>query len=164
MTYYSYASLGSNHYLWVSANEHSITAIDLLSPSQLKQRKLPATRRDDERIKPFVNALIAYLKGERKEISSLPLALEEVEGSDFFHRVWRVLLTIPPGCTMTYKEIAARLGNKNKARAVGAACAANPVPLIIPCHRVVAGKGLGGYSWGLEWKRKLLRLEGVPVS
>lgn len=161
MTYYSYASIDPNSYLWVSANDRTIIAIDLLSSAQLAKQEQSAAQYDDKKIKPFVDLLLAYLRGERKEVSSLPLIIEEVKGSDFFHQVWRVLRSIPPGSTMTYKEVAVRLGNKNKARAVGMACAANPVVLAIPCHRVVATNGLGGYRWGLEWKRKLLSTESA---
>jgi len=161
MTYYSYTSIDPNSYLWVSANDRTITNIDLLSPAQLAKQKLSFAQYDDKKIKPFIDLLLAYLKGERKEVSLLPLVMEEIKGSSFFHQVWRVLLSIPPGSTMTYKEVAARLGNKHKARAVGMACAANPVVLAIPCHRVIATNGLGGYRWGLEWKRKLLSMESV---
>ena len=167
MTYYSYAPVDSNSYLWVSANDRTITAIDLLSPAQLAKQQESSAQYDDKRLKPFIDLLLAYLRGERKDISSLPLVIEELKGSNFFRQVWRVLLSIPPGATMTYKEVAAYLGNKNKARAVGMACAANPVVLAVPCHRVVAANGLGGYRWGLEWKQKLLSMESIwnpPVS
>ncbi len=80
-------------------------------------------------------------------------------GTDFQIRVWRALQAIPYGETMTYGEIA--LGLKSSARAVGMACGANPLPIIIPCHRVVAETGLGGFSGlgGIATKRRLLALE-----
>jgi methylated-DNA-[protein]-cysteine S-methyltransferase len=71
---------------------------------------------------------------------------------------------IPYGSTATYREVAERVGSPSAARAVGAACAANPIPLIVPCHRVVAAAGLGGYGGGPALKRKLLELEGVRVK
>ncbi len=101
--------------------------------------------------------LAAYLDGGLKDFD-LPLA---PAGSDFQRSVWREMTRIPYGEVLTYGEMAARSGGV--ARAVGAACGANPIPVIIPCHRVVAGEGLGGYSGrgGLETKRRLLILEGA---
>ncbi len=88
----------------------------------------------------------------------------ELEGTPFQRRVWLELCRIPAGRTLTYGALAARLGSG--ARAVGGACRANPCPLIVPCHRVVAAKGLGGFAGErsgrkLEIKRWLLHHEGV---
>ena len=81
-------------------------------------------------------------------------------GTPFQQRVWAELQRIPYGSVRTYAEVARALGSPKLARAVGGACAANPLPIVIPCHRVVAsGGGLGGYSAGLEVKRLLLELE-----
>jgi AraC family transcriptional regulator of adaptative response/methylated-DNA-[protein]-cysteine methyltransferase len=81
-------------------------------------------------------------------------------GTPFQRRVWEALRTIPRGETRTYGEVAAQIGSPGAARAVGAACGANPIGLLIPCHRVVgAGGSLGGYYWGLDRKRELLDLE-----
>lgn len=90
----------------------------------------------------------------------LPLA---PDGTPFQQRVWAQMQRIPYGQVRTYAELAEGLGNRRLARAVGRACAANPLPIVIPCHRVVAsGGGLGGYSAGLEVKRLLLAIEGAP--
>ena len=101
-----------------------------------------------------------YFAGKRQrfKISLAP------QGTVFQTRVWQALLAIPHGTTLTYGDMAHRLGNPRAARAVGAACGANPVAIIIPCHRVVAANGLGGYAGGLEIKRKLLALEGLSAS
>ncbi|MDE0728694.1 MAG: methylated-DNA--[protein]-cysteine S-methyltransferase [Alphaproteobacteria bacterium] len=82
-------------------------------------------------------------------------------GTEFQRRVWSLMQEIPYGGTMTYGEMSDRLNSS--ARAVGMACGANPIPLIIPCHRVLAANGMGGYSGdgGVETKVALLRLEGV---
>lgn len=89
-------------------------------------------------------------------------ALDLSAGRSFQRRVWEVLRTIPPGRTMTYGEVAAAVGRPTALRATGGACGANPVPVLIPCHRVLAAHGgLGGFSGGLEWKKKLLEREGV---
>ncbi len=101
--------------------------------------------------------LAAYLDGSLRGFD-LPLA---PSGSAFQLSVWREMVRIPYGEVSTYGEIALRTGGE--ARAVGGACGANPIPLFIPCHRVVAGDGLGGYSGGggLATKRRLLIFEGA---
>ncbi|MDH4121220.1 MAG: methylated-DNA--[protein]-cysteine S-methyltransferase [Deltaproteobacteria bacterium] len=98
-----------------------------------------------------------YFAGKRRAFQ-LPLA---PQGTPFQRQVWQELSRIPHGQTMTYGALAARIGQPSAARAVGGANGANPLPLLIPCHRVVAGNGLGGYSSGLEIKRFLLNLEGI---
>ena len=86
-------------------------------------------------------------------------------GTTFQQSVWQMLCRIPPHQTMTYGEVAQAIGRPKATRAVGQACGANPIPVIIPCHRVLAAHGrLGGFSGGLDWKRKLLGLEGIKFS
>lgn len=102
--------------------------------------------------------LVAYFAGTRKAFS-LPLA---PEGTDSERRVWALMAKIPYGETRTYGDLAAPLGMSP--RAVGRACARNPLPIFLPCHRVIGADGsLGGYSGegGAETKRKLLLLEGA---
>lgn len=83
-------------------------------------------------------------------------------GTAFQQRVWQALQTIPRHETRSYGEIAAQIKNPRAVRAVGQACGANPLPLFIPCHRVTAKNGLGGFSGGPRWKELLLKLEGHP--
>lgn len=101
-------------------------------------------------------ALLAYFAGERRDFD-LPLA---PAGTDFQRAVWDALRAIPYGQTRTYGEIAAAVGRPKAVRAVGQANHVNPLPIFIPCHRVV-GKGgaLTGYAGGLDLKRALLALE-----
>jgi O-6-methylguanine DNA methyltransferase len=108
-------------------------------------------------------ALHAVLQGQAP--GALP-PLDLARGTEFQRKIWQALLAIPAGQTLTYGEIAAAAGSPSALRAAGAACGANPIPVLIPCHRVVAAGGrLGGFSGGLEWKRKLLQREGVlPVE
>lgn len=88
---------------------------------------------------------------------NLPL---DIRGTAFQQRVWQALLRIPPGVTMSYGEIAERIGAPKTARAVAQACAANPIAVAIPCHRVVRRDGdISGYRWGIERKRELLQRE-----
>ena len=99
-----------------------------------------------------------YFAGKR-DTFDLPL---DLEGTEHQKRVWRVLLGIPFGRTLTYGEVAKRLGIPRSARAVGRACATNPVPVVVPCHRVLGGDGkLHGFGGGLWRKRALLEHEGV---
>ena len=86
-------------------------------------------------------------------------------GTPFQQAVWRALRRIAPGTTRSYAEIAQAVGSPGAARAVGQACGANPIPLLVPCHRVLASGGkLGGFSAGLAWKRKLLAREGWRLT
>ena len=96
-----------------------------------------------------------YFSGKRKNFE-LPLL---TEGTAFRKKVWQVLEEIPFGQTVTYGELAARLGCPNSARAIGSACGANPVLIIIPCHRVVGKNGLTGYAGGTDAKKTLLKIE-----
>lgn len=103
-----------------------------------------------------IQQLDEYFAGTRRQFD-LPLA---PSGTPFQLAVWEVLATIPYGRTMTYGDVAARLGDPGGARAVGAANHANPLPIVIPCHRVIgAGGRLVGFGGGLEVKADLLALE-----
>ncbi|MGI5861968.1 MAG: methylated-DNA--[protein]-cysteine S-methyltransferase [Myxococcales bacterium] len=113
-------------------------------------------RRDDAKLEGVLAKAI--------ELVDLPCAAVElpldVRGTDFQKRVWSALQEVPAGSTTTYAELARAIGAPNAVRAVGSACAANPVAVAIPCHRVLRGDGgLSGYRWGIERKRALLRRE-----
>jgi len=100
-----------------------------------------------------------YFAGKPASFEALPL---DLQGSPFQLRVWQELQKIPRGETVSYQELAKHIGRPRAARAVGQACGANPIPILIPCHRVIAANGsLGGYSSGLERKRWLLKHEGA---
>ena len=102
--------------------------------------------------------LRAYFAGALREFQ-LPL---DFQGTDFQKRVWRQVAAIPYGETRSYLQIAQALGSPGAVRAVGAANGANPVPIVVPCHRVIGAKGrLVGYGGGLAMKRRLLELEGA---
>ena len=109
----------------------------------------------------FSRQLQAYARG-RCVPWRVPLAL--TTGTPVQRKVWRALRAIPHGKTRSYTWVARKIGRPRAVRAVGAACGANPVPIVIPCHRVVRADGsLGGFSAGLSWKRRLLRLERTTV-
>jgi methylated-DNA-[protein]-cysteine S-methyltransferase len=100
-----------------------------------------------------------YAAGEPVSFSD---GLDLEQGTPFQRRVWRTLLEIPQGETRSYRWVAERMGQPGAARAVGQAVRANPLPIVVPCHRVVASDGgLGGYGGGPALKERLLRLEGA---
>ena len=102
--------------------------------------------------------LRAYFAGALREFS-LPL---DIEGTEFQKRVWGQVAAIPYGETRSYLQIATAVGSPRAVRAVGAANGANPVPIVVPCHRVIGAKGkLVGYGGGLALKQRLLELEGA---
>ncbi|MEY4387436.1 MAG: Methylated-DNA--protein-cysteine methyltransferase [Verrucomicrobiota bacterium] len=91
--------------------------------------------------------------------------LDVSSGTEFQQRVWEELLWIPCGETRSYGEVAKNIRKPKAVRAVGGACGANPIPLLIPCHRVLAAnRKIGGFSGGLGWKQRLLEIEGVEVA
>ncbi|MDD2621106.1 MAG: methylated-DNA--[protein]-cysteine S-methyltransferase [Syntrophomonadaceae bacterium] len=111
---------------------------------------------ETEILKEASRQLQSYMAGILKDFS-LPLA---PQGTEFMRRVWESLSTIPYGETRSYQEIARSIGNEKACRAVGMANNRNPIPIIIPCHRVIGANGkLVGYGAGLEIKAKLLELE-----
>lgn len=120
----------------------------------------PGARWDPDVAGPAAAALGSFLHGESRTVG-VTYSLEGVSG--FRRDVLAAVAEIPWGETWTYGEVAAEVGSPRAARAVGSACRANPVPVVVPCHRVVAAGGLGGFGRGygcLDRKRALLRLEG----
>lgn len=113
---------------------------------------------DSGRLQPVVAQLQEYWNGERDRFT-LPL---DLRGTEFQRQVWQALQQIPYGKTISYTELAARTGRPTAMRAAGAANGSNPVPLIVPCHRVIGKNGkLTGFRGGLPMKERLLKLEGV---
>jgi AraC family transcriptional regulator of adaptative response/methylated-DNA-[protein]-cysteine methyltransferase len=148
--------------LLVAATKKGVCAVylgDRDTPLEEALRKeYPAAdiRRDATDLRIWVDALLQYLGGREPRLD-LPL---DVQATAFQWRVWEALRSIPYGATLTYGEIAAALGQPAATRAVGHACATNPVSLVIPCHRAVRKDGgLGGYRWGLGRKEALLEME-----
>ena len=110
---------------------------------------------------PVTSALEAYFGGEHAALASVAT---ETAGTPFQRSVWAALRTIPPGRTMSYGALAGQLGRPAASRAVGMANGANPVSIVVPCHRVIgADRALTGFGGGLHRKRWLLEHEGVQV-
>jgi len=146
--------------LWLFLTLRGLTALKFVGEG-------PVSRLPDEllppKLTPWLEAarreLDAYFNGVPTDFAGLALA---PHGTPFQLRVWRELRRIPYGSTISYGELARRLGHPKASRAVGQAAGANPIPLIIPCHRVIAAdSGLGGYRGGPDRKRWLLRHEGA---
>jgi AraC family transcriptional regulator of adaptative response/methylated-DNA-[protein]-cysteine methyltransferase len=151
----------------VAATERGICLIEFGdSPAELRGRvavRFPkAEVRDaDREFTSWVERVLAFLEAP---VQALDLPLD-VQGTAFQRRVWEALREIPAGTTATYAEVARRIGKPKASRAVGRACGANKLAVVIPCHRVVATDGdLGGYRWGLDRKRALLDREAGAGS
>jgi methylated-DNA-[protein]-cysteine S-methyltransferase len=110
---------------------------------------------------PAVTQLKAYFEGRLREFE----LKFDLQGTAFQKQVWEEIATIPFGRTTTYRDIAARLGDVRKTRAIGSSNAANPIVIIIPCHRIIGMNGqMTGYIGGMERKATLLQHEGIPMQ
>lgn len=136
--------------LWTSPR--GLTSLHFPDPAE----RPPEQDRDPAALAPALAQLGEYFAGRRGAFH-LPL---DLTGTDLGHRVWRALGEIPYGSTVSYSELARRVGRPDATRAVGAAVGRTPVPIVVPCHRVVAADGaLTGYRGGVGRKRALLDLE-----
>jgi len=156
------SSLG---FVLVAATVRGICAILLGDDSEVLERDLRTrfARADYSLATPeftaTVEAVVALIETPARG-HQLPL---DIRGTAFQQRVWQALRTIPPGQTVSYGELAARIDAPRATRAVAQACGANPLAVAVPCHRVVRGSGdLSGYRWGVERKRNLLERESAP--
>jgi AraC family transcriptional regulator of adaptative response/methylated-DNA-[protein]-cysteine methyltransferase len=153
--------------LLVAVTERGLCKVDLADDAITAEWALSnefhqaEIRRDDDALAPIVAEVLARIDG-RRPARELPL---DVRGTAFQRRVWEELQRIPLGETRTYGEIAAAIGAPRASRAVGSACGANPVPVVVPCHRVLpASGGIGNYGLGPRRKQRLLEHEGAAPS
>jgi methylated-DNA-[protein]-cysteine S-methyltransferase len=138
---------------------------DVRTLARLRRRAAGPERTPPAPIQDVIDRMVALLDGEPIDLSGVDLADEQLSDAD--RRIYAVARTIPPGETLTYGDLAARVGTPGDARAVGQAMGRNPFPIIVPCHRVVAADGaLGGFSagGGTETKRRMLVIEGAAVA
>ncbi len=156
----------------IAWNERAISGV-FLPESNARQTRARLLRRfpgaaesaPPAEVRAAVDGIAALLGGGRPELSAVPLDLDGVP--DFHRRVYEIARTIPPGETLTYGEIAGRLGDPLQARAVGQALGQNPFPIVVPCHRVLAAGGrTGGFSapGGTGTKLRLLEIEGARAA
>lgn len=142
--------------------------IRLLFPGQIQKFEIapsesPLTKEIKVQQKVTLVWLQAYLDGRSSDTIPKPV-LDLSAGTAFQQKVWKAMLKIPYGKTRSYGQIAKSIKNPKAVRATGGACGANPIPLIIPCHRgPAANRRLGGFSGGLPWKKWLLKLEGIDL-
>jgi methylated-DNA-[protein]-cysteine S-methyltransferase len=136
------------------ATDRGLTYLHLPGPG------LPDLPRDGgscKHLDRLERALTSYFEGRGRKLD-VPT---DVKGTPFQERVWDEMRKIPYGETRTYGELADAVGHPRAARAVGSACSRNPVPLVVPCHRVVSGSGIGGWNGRPGMKESLLGIEGV---
>ena len=151
MTYYTYmeSPIGP---LLLAGNEDGLWKIGFPN----RQESTSDWREDAQPFRETARQLAAYFAGELREFD-LPV---KMEGTPFQLSVWRALRDIPYGETISYGELARRIGNPKGSRAVGLANGANPIPIVVPCHRVIGSNGkLTGFGGGLPTKERLLALE-----
>mgnify|MGYP000897802100 CR=1 FL=1 len=155
--------------LFVAATERGLRYVEYMDKRSLKRTiaahapECPGAvwEHSVRGLRPLADQLEQWFSGAARHLSP-PL---DLVGSEFQLKVWNALLAIPYGETRSYGEIAARIGSEGGSRAVGLANHENPVPLIVPCHRVINADGtLGGFGGGVELKRWLLRHEGAEAA
>lgn len=146
----------------LASTDRGLCSVKLGDKPEALARQLAAefseadVREDRRAMKDAKDRVLGFLSGDAT-LNKLPL---DIRGTVFQQRVWAALRQIPRGQTRTYKDIAVAIGAPKAVRAVGSACGANPVALVIPCHRALrTDGGLGGYAWGLGRKEKLLKIE-----
>ncbi|WP_166242645.1 methylated-DNA--[protein]-cysteine S-methyltransferase [Paenibacillus turpanensis] len=138
---------------WIEFDRSSLDSLQRWAASAVPGAVLV---RDEEKLAPYLAELREYIAGERISFTA-PL---DLRGTAFQRKVWEQLREIPYGATCSYADIALAIGSPKAVRAVGGANGRNPVPIIVPCHRVIGKNGtLTGYSGGLHFKERLLKLE-----
>jgi methylated-DNA-[protein]-cysteine S-methyltransferase len=159
--YYAVLSSKLLKKVFVASTKKGVCEIDFHTTEKdfvrrLKKRFSGKITKDQKTNPKALSQLKKYLKGELKRFRC-PL---DLEGTPFQKRVWSALMKIPYGQTRSYKDVAKAIGHPKAFRAVGNANGSNPIPLIVPCHRVIESNGgLGGYGQGLELKKRLLAFE-----
>jgi len=159
-TYYTYLDTPVGTLLLAGCRDHGLRYVSF---QRGKGAKVPEShwQRSDAPFRDAIRQLREYFRGRR---TAFDLTLNP-KGTPFQLKVWRALAQIPYGATRSYAQIARRVGRPRAVRAVGLANGRNPLPIIVPCHRVIGSGGqLVGYGGGLTIKQALLQLEGVPQT
>ena len=148
---------------WTADDDSGATALSMCAfvDQRYAAPVAPDWQRADDLLRPAAEQLTCYFEGSATAFD-VPLSLQ---GSEFQQRVWRGLLAIPYGSTWSYGELAAKVADRSKTRAVAAAVGRNPVGVVVPCHRVIGADGsLTGYAAGLARKRWLLEHEAAVAG
>jgi methylated-DNA-[protein]-cysteine S-methyltransferase len=152
----------------VAWGERGLTQVALPDPDPERTRRRLARHATETSAVPAdvrraIDAIVALLRGEPVDLRFVAVDLGDLP--EFPRRVYELIRQIPPGATLTYGEIARRLGMPGGAQAVGRAMGRNPTPIVVPCHRVLAASGDGGFSapGGVETKRRMLAIEGATL-
>ncbi len=155
---YIYNTFTSMGFLEIVSRGDSLIGVNFLEPDAKPSISQP----DDAVIEQTCRQLASYFERRRTEFE---LTLDIASGSPFQRAVWKALLDVPYGETISYAELARRVGKPGSARAVGAAVGTNPIPIIIPCHRIIGSNGsLTGFGGGLPRKRWLLEIENASFK
>ncbi len=155
-----------NRGFFIAANEEGICYIALHDKEKKFLRELKdylpdEAVRSDSKLKNEIKQIQEYFRGKRKEFDLRVF----LKGSGFKTRAWVALSKVKYGKTISYSELARKAGNVKAFRAAATSCATNPVPIIIPCHRVISKNGsLGGFGGGIEMKKKMLELESSDLN
>ena len=146
--------------LRLTASVRGLRSIEVVRGSKMKRETVPRTGAGAI-VRQAEQELREYFAGRRRTFT----VKLDLEGTEFQRKAWQAMRKIPFGETISYGDQARKVGKPKAYRAVGSANGKNPIPIIVPCHRVLASDGsLGGYSLGLSMKRRLLALEGVSVA
>ena len=141
--------------VWVALGDSEselLAAARVRFPTMIQNKNSPAIAQAIQRLQNLLD--------QPTSIWDAPL---DLQGTEFQKLVWSAIAKISVGTTMTYQQLAISIGRKSSVRAVASACGANPVAIVVPCHRVLRSDGgLGGYRWGLQRKKALLALEAKP--
>ena len=150
--------------IWLARTDRGICRIVLKGGKRGLLNELPKTmewKEDHASFRQLNSKLKALAMGNKVSFDE---PLDIVDATPFRRAVWRKMATIPWGEVRSYAWLARAIGRPRAVRAVGSACGANPIPIIIPCHRIISQDGsIGGFTGGLEIKRKLLAIEGIKI-
>jgi methylated-DNA-[protein]-cysteine S-methyltransferase len=156
VSYFSFSCPAFSGVIKVAMSAKGLRSLEFVGSNSVPDHKQSQPQEVKDLAEQIRIQLDQYFKGNLKTFSFML----DPQGSDFQKRVWRELSKVPFGVTVPYKEIANRLGMPGASQAVGQANKRNPIPLVIPCHRIVSSDGgIGGYSGGVELKRKFLNHE-----
>ncbi len=163
MIYYYYIKIPElKRTFQIAKNEMGVCNIEFSGNEKkfvkiLKSYLNDEVKKSESKLKNEIKQIREYFAGKRKEFN-LKVFLK---GTDFQTKTWLEIAKVKFGKTISYSALAAKAGNKKAVRAAGSACGKNPVPIIIPCHRVLAKNGLGGFGGGMNLKKKMLKLENI---